>query len=59
MPIGCDRSFEVMKKISLELTLEENDLDWQRGGNDMSKETKINMLMVTVKKVHGDRKELK
>lgn len=48
-----------MKKISLELTLEENDLDWQRGGNDMSKETKINMLMVTVKKVNGDRKELK
>lgn len=48
-----------MKKISLELTLVENDLDWQRGGNDMSKETKINMLMVTVKKVNGDRKELK
>lgn len=40
-----------MKTVSIELPLKGNNLDWQRGRNDMSKETKKN------EHVNGDRKE--
>lgn len=40
-----------MKKVSRKLTLEGNNLNWQRGRNDTSKKTKMNMM------VNGDSKK--
>lgn len=40
-----------LQKKSLELTFEDSNLELQRGRNDTSKETKMNML------VNGDSKE--